>query len=70
MRPVLGIAHTRELSPDSIPHHKHDVKGLLDLSHEEYEKYIQADKTLQSFIAGTQLFTMALWDYQDYYRLY
>jgi len=69
MRPVLGISRTQKISDDSIPHHHHYLDFQVDLSQEEYGRYLQARDALQDFVSDAQLFMVSIWNYQEYYDI-
>jgi hypothetical protein len=66
---VIGTVETKVLNPEAIPRNHHNMDFQVELSKEEYKEYLHASNRLHSFNADAQLFTLVLWNYQEYYNI-
>jgi hypothetical protein len=64
MRRMLGVIQIDNLSPRGQKNHQIDF--VTEIDENKYQELREAISTLDKFIADSQLFTLVVWNYQDF----
>lgn len=62
MRNILGTIAQEENSSHAAAR----LSFVVDLSETEYDKFLEARQSIQSFIRDVQLYKVAIWNYEEY----
>lgn len=68
IKQVLGTTHhIPKIDENGLPYTHHDFSAQIELTSQDFEKYLLASQALASFNRDMQLFKIILWNLKDYF---